>query len=96
MKKIFAIRDRVANDLLTMQMYTLMTFKTNEQAARYFADAILDKSSVLNRHPGDYELLYLGTVDDNGYLIPNTPDPALVLTGDTLIALQKPELVKEA
>lgn len=94
MKTIYAIRDRVANDLVGNQMYTLFVFRTDPQAVRYFADAILDASSVLAKHTGDYELLALGTLADDGTLrAQNTPK--LIITGDALVAAQTPKLVTE-
>lgn len=94
MKTIYAIRDRVAQELTGLQMYALMLFRTPEQAARYFSDAVNDPTSILNKHPADYELIVCGTISDNG-VIQAFPEPQLVVTGDTLLALQKPELVKD-
>lgn len=87
MKKIFGIRDRVAQELVGLRMYSLMVFRTNEEAARYFSDAINDTTSILNKHPADYELIDVGTVTDDGLIIGKTPE--LIITGDTLVALQK-------
>ena len=89
MKNIFAIRDRIADELVGLRMYTLMCFRTNEEAARYFADAVNDTTSILHKHPGDYELVRLGEVNDHGYIRP-LQDPQLIVTGDTLLALQQP------
>lgn len=93
-KGIYAIRDRVAGELVGMRMYLLMIFRTPQEAARYFADAINDTSSILNKHPGDYELVTLGAISEGGEI---TPDAAkIVITGDALVATQEPALVKEA
>lgn len=89
MKSIYAIRDRLAQELVGLSMYLLMCFRTDEQAARYFADAINDDKSILNKHPGDYELLRLGTINERGQIAVSA-DPQLILTGDTVIALQQP------
>lgn len=101
MKKLYAIRDRLANELVGLRMYTVMCFRTNEEATRYFADAINDPTSILNKHPADYELLHLGLINDNGYLggvdgVPTKQDPVIIVTGDTVLALQTPSLVKDA
>ena len=93
-KTIYAIRDRVANDLIGNQMYLLMIFRTDAQAVRYFADAVLDDKSILNKHPTDYELLALGTISEGGDITSDTP--RVVITGDTLVATQSPTLVREA
>lgn len=93
-KGIYAIRDRLANDLVGMQMYLLMIFTNDQTAARYFADAINDNTSILNKHPGDYELISLGTVSQGGEI---TPEPIRhIITGDALLALQEVQLVKDA
>lgn len=89
MKKIYAIRDRVANDLVTMQMYSLMTFHNDQSATRYFADAILDPKSILNKHPADYELIVCGHVNQDGHIEQEGWDaPEIVITGSALIAAQ--------
>lgn len=85
MKTIYAIRDRIANDLAGY--YPLATFRTDGQAVRYFADsAALDKSAI-GQHPTDYELVKLGTVEDDG-TITALARPTIVITGDALIATQ--------
>lgn len=91
MKKIYAIRDRVADELVGMRMYCLMVFRTDEEAARYFADAINDTTSILNKHPADYELIELGQLDDQ--YISGDHSNRVVITGDTLLALQQPPKV---
>lgn len=35
------------------------------QAVRAFSDAVNDRSTMLSRHPGDYQLYCLGRYDDN-------------------------------
>lgn len=90
MNTIYAIRDRIAETLVGMRMYTLLNFKTDQEAARYFADAINDKTSILNKHPADYELIKCGAVEDNGNIIPFTDGSAhLIITGDAVVALQQ-------
>lgn len=88
MKNIYAIRDRVAQEIVGLRMYTLMVFRTQEEAARYFADAINDQSSILNKHPGDYELIMVGHIIDDTGRIDGNGEPELIITGDTVIALQ--------
>lgn len=95
MKGIYAIRDRIANDLVGMHMYLLMVFRTQQQAGRYFSDAINDTTSILNKHPADYELIYLGQISDSGR-IDTLEQPEHIITGDALLALQQPTLVKDA
>lgn len=96
MRKIYAIRDRVAREIAGHRMYSLMTFRTNEEAARYFADAVNDTTSILNKHPHDYDLALCGEVDDDGKITPVEGTPVILVTGDTLLAVQQPALVKDA
>lgn len=96
MKQIYAIRDRLAKDLVGMQMYLLLVFRTDQQAARYFADAVNDKTSMLNKHPADYELVRVGSIDEQGNIVPSDPFMNIIITGDALVAVQEPALVKES
>lgn len=95
MKGIYAIRDRIACDLLAMHMYVLMVFRTDQQAARYFADAINDTTSILNKHPADYELIKLGDLTNDGVIVVLLHEQ-IIITGDALVAIQQPALVKDA
>lgn len=91
MKQIYAIRDRIAKDLVGMQMYILLVFRTDQQAARYFADAVNDKTSMLNKHPGDYELVKLGYLEHDNLsepLINAANEYTVIITGDAVVALQ--------
>lgn len=95
MKRIYAINDRVAKELVGMRMYLLMVFRTDHEAVRYFADAINDTTSILNKHPGDYELVWLGYITPED-IIHGNETQQLIITGDTLLAVQQPALVKDA
>lgn len=97
MKTIYAIRDRIAQELVGLSMYMLFVFRTDAQAVRYFADAINDKTSILNKHPADYELVALGILTDTaaGEIIQTQEKHVVIITGDALIAAQDIQLVKE-
>ena len=84
MKRLYGIYDRVAAELIGRAMYILLTFRTDEEAARYFADAINDNTTILHKHPADYELLNLGSMDDQGNI---DSEIRHVITGDALVAL---------
>lgn len=94
MKQIYAINDRIANELVGLRMYVLMAFRTDQEAARYFADAINDTTSLLNKHPNDFELVKLAHLSAAGDLVAATR--TVIITGDALIATQQPALVTEA
>lgn len=97
MRNIYAIRDRVAQDLAGLQIYMLLVFLTDAQAVRYFGDAITDPQSILARHPADYELILCGSVSTDGHLVSHeVGHPKVIITGDTLVTAMEPKLVKEA
>lgn len=89
MKKIYAIYDRVAKEIVGLQMYALFLFRTDNQAARYFSDAINDKTSILHKHPSDYDLRCIGHITEEGNIVPQDPEKNIVLTGDALLAAQE-------
>lgn len=95
MRNIYAIKDRIADDLVGLNMYVLMCFRTDQEAARYFADAINDDRSILNKHPADYALICLGAIKEDGN-IRAAAEPLVVITGDTLVALQKGDIPNNA
>lgn len=90
MNHLYAIRDGVAQALTGMAMYMVMCFRTDVQAARYFSDAVNDKSSILNRHPQDYDLIRIGSVDDNGKIDALTT-PQVIINGAAVLAVQDKE-----
>lgn len=96
MKHIYAIRDRIANDLAGY--YPLVVFRTDAQAVRYFADSLAQEKGALAMHPSDYELILCGSIDDDG-TIQQLQTPRVVITGDALIAAtteHQPQLIKES
>lgn len=95
MNNLYAIRDRLANAVFGMQMYVLFTFRTNDQAVRYFTDCIMDEKSILNKHPRDYELIHVGGYEEDGTLTPISR-PEIVATGDAIVAALTPRISKEA
>lgn len=97
MKNIYAIRDRVAKEYVGNQMYLLFVFRTDQQAVRYFADAILDEKSALAKHPSDYELVKLGYIEEDNLSEPHLTSHdvltsqdvyTVIATGDAIIATQ--------
>lgn len=94
MKYIYAIRDRVANDLAGY--FPLVCMRTDAQAVRYFGDSIASEKSAMAAHPQDYELVKLGTITDDGRI--NSHDPEIIITGTALVSMieGKPALVKES
>lgn len=87
MKRIYAIRDRVANDLAGY--FPLVVFRTDAQAIRYFGDSALQEKSALGAHLSDYELILVGELADNGTI--RAIEPTIVITGDALKTAMNPE-----
>lgn len=81
MRRIYGIYDSTAKELVGLRMYILMCFRTDEEAARYFYDAISDKTSILNKHPADYTLKCLGVLTDTGF-IQKTDEQVTIIRGD--------------
>lgn len=101
MKTVYAIRDRIANELVGVSMYLLFAFRTDQQAVRYFADCITDPKSILNKHPADYELVAVAELHDSaaGEIVLADGRHRVVITGDALIAAtteHQPQLVRES
>lgn len=92
MKKIYGIRDTVAKDWAGIGMYILFVMLTDQQAVRYFADAIFDKSTALAKHPEDYELVKLGYIEEDNLsepLLISENQYTVVITGAALVAAQQ-------
>lgn len=85
MKIIYAIRDRIANDLAGT--FPLVVMRTDGQAVRYFSDSLATPNSALGAHPQDYELIKLGTVNDDGTILAQKPE--VIITGTALTATQE-------
>lgn len=96
MKTIYAIRDRIANDLAGY--FPLVVFRTDAQAIRYFHDSIFQgEKSALAAHPADYELISCGHLEDDGTI--NGFETKIIITGDAIVAVatdHQPKLVKDA
>lgn len=84
MKYIYAIRDRIANDLAGY--YPLVVFRTDAQAVRYFADSINAENSAIRAHPHDYELIKCGGLSDAGEI--HGSAPTIIITGTALMEAQ--------
>lgn len=88
MKTLYAVRDRIANDL-PGGAYAVTQFRTDAQAVRYFGDSINTEKTSLNAHPHDYELIKLGEIDEDG-TITALQTPTIIITGTALKELQQP------
>ncbi len=67
----------------------LITFNTNGQALRVLADIVQDPKTTINKHPSDYKLYRLGSVDDNSGVITPLPVPELIGNAIDYVVEQK-------
>lgn len=72
---IYGIRDDKAQALASP---TLFLFPHVAAAIRMFGDIITDPNTALNKHPEDYTLVCLGSMDEDTQII--TPEPAHRMT----------------
>lgn len=80
---IYAVHDTVADIIVG----GLQTHRAEASAIRTFGDAASMKGSVVQMHPGDFQLLRLGWINDDHSI---EPDAAVVMTGATWLAAQQP------
>jgi len=64
----------------------VLSGKNDAVITRIFAEAVRDKN-VLGRHANDYQLLRLGTMDDEGIITPNVP--VVIATGSEFVDIQE-------
>lgn len=99
-KLLCVVRDRLADAI-----GPVMVFPAVPAAIRSFSDLAIDPSTLVARHPGDFDLLQVGVIDEgSGEVIANVP-PLVLLTGVAWLAAQSPRdkpedvqlsLIKEA
>lgn len=76
MKYLYVVRDVKAQDVGDQ----VMVCKADAVAVRAFSDALSNPQSFMAKHPGDYELLEVGSLSEDG-VIEGLPSPRVVLTG---------------
>jgi len=74
-KRLYMVYDLVASTVLG----GIMLETADAPAMRAFNDALGNKESLLGQHPRDFNLLYLGDIDDAGQLHPIAPE--IIATG---------------
>lgn len=70
MKRLYQVYDLVAATIIGGMIQEV----NDAPAIRAFGDALGTKDSILAAHPEDYELRYLGTIDDHGFITDTGPD----------------------
>lgn len=91
MKAIYAVRDKLAGIIIG----NVLTFAHDAPAARFFRDAVNDEQSPVAKHPHDYELVRLCSINDEGHIMPvgeplldGFNKPVVVLSGEAVVAMQ--------
>lgn len=91
LSRLYVIRDIIAQDLFG----GIIRVNNDEVARRNFHDALTTEQGPFKGHEADYELIYLGAIDNTGAIAPFEP-PLTIARGADWIAAnnQKPELLK--
>jgi len=85
-KLLCVVRDRLAEAI-----GPVMLFPAVPAAIRSFSDLALDPQTMVHRHPADFDLLQIATIDEgSGEIAPCSP-PVVLITGAAWAAAQKPE-----
>lgn len=85
MKLLCVVRDRLAESV-----GPVMIFPAVPAAIRSFSDLATDQSTLVARHPGDFDLLHVASIEEgSGEVTPLSP-PVVLLTGVAWLAAQKP------
>lgn len=84
-KLLCVIRDRLAESCGPVMLFTAVP-----AAIRSFSDVALDPQTTVGRHPEDFDLLQIATVNEgSGEVTPCSP-PVVLVTGVAWLAAQKP------
>lgn len=89
--KIYAIYDYKIDEF-----NNVFTVQHDAQAERMFVDAAADKETMIGRHPRDFALVRLGTVEtESGKLYAEEPAPKILGTAYFYLAKTEDSLVAE-
>jgi hypothetical protein len=84
---LYQIRDITAD----MVVGPIMAMYHPAQAVRQFTDLVKDPTTLIGKHPEDYELIELGRQDENTGTLDAFNTPVRILDGATLLAVQQRE-----
>jgi hypothetical protein len=85
MRRQYVIFDKVAQLWIGQPLID----RSDAPVIRLFHDVLADSSSLLGKHPADYELRYVGQLADDGDMIPSTV--SVVATGSAWLAARSQE-----
>jgi len=83
-KLLCVVRDRVADAI-----GPVMVFAAVPAAVRLFSDLALDPGTMVHRHPADFELLHVASIDESTGEVA-AGRPVVLLTGEAWLAAQEP------
>lgn len=83
-KHIYAIQDTRAETIVG----GIHLFNHHAPAVRFFADIASDEQTMVARHIGDHQLLYLGTVEEESGQLHGNSEPIVIITGAAWKAAQ--------
>lgn len=90
-KMICLIRDRLSESCGPVMLFTAIP-----AAVRSFSDVALDPNTMVGRHPEDFDLLHVASIDEgSGEVVPLSP-PVVLLTGAAWSAMQQKGVAKPA
>lgn len=81
---IYAVMDKAALAITG----GLMVFPADAVAVRTFGDVCMDDQSMVSKHIGDFDLVRLGTLMDDGSIV--DVEFTVVVTGVAYVAAQRP------
>lgn len=82
--KLYVVYDTVARDLFG----AIIRAPNDEVARRSFHDLLSQKESPISAHKGDYNLLFLGDIDNTG-IITTTTEPQILVKGQDWLDANK-------
>nr|QJB19218.1 MAG: nonstructural protein [Microvirus sp.] len=75
--RVYAVMDRAVR-----AFNVPMTYRSDDEAARSFSEAVAQEGTQFNKYAADYSLFFLGLYDDNLGVFENASGgPALLLNG---------------
>ena len=87
MQRLYQIYDRVAKSVVG----SAFTARHDGPAVREFYDALKSERSSMSAHPGDFDLLCIGSQDDTTGVLVVDGFPMVVVTGEEWVVTQERE-----
>lgn len=90
--RIYAIFDKVANDLFGGQHALLLT-REDAAAVRIYTELLADPKTIVGKYPKDHDLLFLGYLEEDHCVTPADDDhkAKVILTGEQWVTMNTPE-----